>query len=196
MIENNQLVINCVHPQLEFSTVKPVMSEPYINAQLSIETTAPKLEMHQQNIQFTEDSSNCRAEEGLKSVERLLADYADKCMAGANNAAHNIAVEGQRMLHAKKGENVKIEAAKQKIKERPPQTTIKFIPSTKPTITWYQNSVSTNFIKGTQNVNWNVHSRANVEEVTKNSLTVTEVQKAQFSITNAEYIYHTLDERA
>jgi hypothetical protein len=196
MIENNQLRITCVHPRLDFKTVNPVMSEPYTKAELSIKATAPHFDIHSKDITCEIDSSECRAEEGLKSVKRLIADYAEIGIESAKQAAHATAEEGQMMVHAKKGENVAIELAKQKIKEKPHISGIKFIPTSRPSITWNENHIESNFVESKQSIDWNVASRANISEPIKNSLTVTEVQDPYFDIEYVGHMFDKLDQRA
>lgn len=196
MIQCNQLSITTTKAKLDFHTVKPLMSDTYIKSDLEIQKQSAKLNMQSRNIRCEVDSSACRAEEGLKSVFELADDFAAKGMQDAREAAHDLAVRGQEFVHAKPGQNVILDEIKVKVKERPPLTGIKFIPSQRPEITWHENKLDIDFEPLKQNFSWNVHSRANIEVLRKPQLDIFMTEEPSMHIEYVGDMFKKLDTRA
>lgn len=196
VIQFNQLSITTTKAKLDFYTVKPLMSNTFIQGNLDIQKQPATLNMQSKNIRCEVDSSACRAEEGLKTVFELNSDFAAKGMRDAREAAHDLAVRGQEFVHAKPGQNVILDEIKSKVKERPQMMQIKFIPSQRPEITWQENKLDVDFEPLKQNFNWDVHTRANVEELRKPELNIFMTQEPSMHIDYVGDMFNKLDTRA
>jgi hypothetical protein len=196
VIENNVLQIYTTPAKLDISTVKPVMSENYVPAELDIEKTPCYVEMQSRNITCEIDSSACWAEEGHKTVAMLTADYARQGIEAAREYTHKSAVIGQMMVHAGKGENVIKEVAKQEVTGGLCESGIKFIPSQRPTITWNKNELAIDGHPSEYTCNWSTTTWADLQLERKGSVTITEIQKPEIDIEYVGNMFSALDERA
>lgn len=196
MIQFNQLSITTTKAKFDFKTVKPQMSNTFIQGNLDIQKQPAKLNIESKNIRCEIDSSACRAEEGLKTVFQLNDDFAAKGMRDAREATHDLAVRGQEFVHRKPGQNIIVDEAKAKVRERPEPLQITFIPSQRPKITWQENRLNIDFEPVKQNFNWDVHSRANVEEIRKPELDIFMTQEPSMQIEYVGHMFDKLDTRA
>lgn len=196
MIETNVLRIYTIPAKLDISTVRARLSAKYVHAHLDIEKSPCYLDMHSKNIRCEIDSSACRAEEGLKSVDMLTRDFAEDGLEALRKFTHETAVLGQAIVHAGKHENVIKEAAKQKVKGEPCHSGIKFIPSVRPKIIWHENELDIEAHTGKVTCNWDTTTFADVELEQAPSISITEVQKPEIHIEYVGSMFNTLDIRA
>ena len=198
----NVLQITSTFGRLDVSTTKPVMSEPYTPANLRIERSAPAhIEVQNKNITCNIDSTACLADEGHKTISRLTAEYAADGLASAGEYAKSESQIGQWLVHAQKGENVYKEAAKAELSGNVPDTSIKFVPSVRPTITWNLNELHITGVPEQDNYNWSTASRTSESLVQKGSVAITEPVKPSIDIeVNGDFntleLFHSVDVRA
>ncbi|HEX2937541.1 MAG TPA: DUF6470 family protein, partial [Ruminiclostridium sp.] len=135
----NVLQFTSIPAKIDISSVSAKLSSTYIPSKLDIEKTPAELEIHSKNITCDIDSSECMAEEGHKTTDMLIKEYADQGLQSLQEYAHNLAVEGDMLIHAGKGEDVYKELAGQYLEADIQEPGIKFIPSERPKITWNKN---------------------------------------------------------
>lgn len=196
MVENNVLRIYTVPAKLDVSTIKPRLSESYVPSKLDIEKFPSYIDMHSSNITCDVDSSACMAEEGQITISMLTDEFAQEGINSIQKYAHDKAVLGQQMIHARKHENVVKEAAKQMVKGDLCQSGIKFIPSERPTITWYDNELDIDGHPGKITCDWTTTTFADIQVEQAGDIKITEVQKPEIHIEYVGTMYNTLDTRA
>jgi hypothetical protein len=196
VIENNVLQIYTIPAKLDISTVKPLLSEKYVPAELDIGKTPCYVEMQSRNITCEIDSSACFAEEGHKTVAMLTEDYAREGIEAAQAYTHQSAVIGQMFVHSGKGENVINEVAKQKVEGGLCENGIKFIPSQRPAVTWNENELAIDGHPSKYTCNWTTTTLADLQLERKGSVTINEIQKPEIHIDYVGKMFSALDERA
>jgi hypothetical protein len=188
--------------RLDFSTVKPVMSEPYRPAGLRIQQITPAhIETQSRNITCNIDSTACLAEEGHKTTRQLTDEYGEQGVEAVNEYAHKEASLGQWLVHAQKGENVYKEAAESELKGDIPDTGIRFVPSVRPQITWNMNALRITGVPEKDNYRWSTTTWAPASLEREASLTVTEPVKPEIHMDvtgnfNTLRLFQSVDQRA
>lgn len=197
-MQTNVLNITTVPARIDISTTKAMLSASCVKSGLDIEKTPASVDMRSKNITFDQDSSQCWAEEGHMTTAMLVAEYARDGMESVAEYAHSSAVIGQEIVHAQRGENVYREVEKAKRNGDIPNTTIKFIPSVKPVITWNENQLDIDGHPEKDTFNWTTSQFADVRLEREGSISVTETQEPEIHIeyTGDNNTLHLLDQRA
>lgn len=167
--------------RLDVSTVKPLLSEKYVNPKLDVEKTQGTYIIGKKSIKCDIDSTRCRADEGLKTISELTAEYAQNGINQAKEVAHQAAVEGQEMLEAEPGEKVIQEIYRQKAMGSQYDCDLKFIPSQRPEINWVKSETPAEIEPSKYIYNWDVASKTDVQIVRDTSIEVTVAQYPSFS---------------
>lgn len=191
----NVLQFYSIPAKIDISSTQTRLSSRYVPAKLDIEKIPAKLDISTKNITCNIDSSECFAEEGQKSVAMLISDYAQEGLNSIRDYAHSLAVEGQMYIQAEPGEDVLKEVAKAYLSGDTPESTIKFIPSERPKITWNMNEIHIDWRPAKYICNWTVASRPDSQIEQTGQVTITEVQKPElhFVYTGNPDGYHILD---
>lgn len=196
MLEWNCLNITTVKAKIDINTVKPLMSDRYIKADVDRKTNNPHFDIHTKNIECHIDSSACRAQEGLKSESMLMEDFASQGLQDARDCAKKAAYDGQMMLKTFKNSNYKVSEQKQKLKQLPSLTGIRFIPTVRPNITWEENDIHSDYHPLSYDFNWDTHSFADINVVRKNDIDIEVLQKPEIHMEYVGDMFKKLDVRA
>lgn len=196
MLHWNDLNITTVKGRIDINTVKPLMSDRYLKADVDRKTNNPRFDIQSKNIKCDIDSSMCRAQEGLKSESMLMEDFANEGLQAAKEVAKKAAYDGQMMLKTFKNGNYKVSEQKQKLKQLPSLTGIKFIPTVRPTITWEENDIQTYYHPLSYDFNWNTHNFADINVVRKNDIDIEVNPKPEIRFEYVGDMFKKLDVRA
>lgn len=176
------LRMHSVQAKIDMASVSEKLSAHYIPANLDIEKTPAQLNMQSKNITVKVDQSECFAEEGHKTVGRLISDSAAEGIESVKEYAHEAAVEGDMFVQSQKGENVIEEISKTYLSGYTPNSGIKFIPSERPKITWNENEISVDWHPASNDYNWSTSSWADINVEREGSVAVDEVQEQHLYI--------------
>lgn len=167
--------------RLDINTVTPFLTSKYIDAKLDIDKTKGTYILGKKSLTCEIDSTQCRAEEGHKTIRQLTYEYAQNGIENAKEAAHEAASEGQELLEAGPGENVLQEINRAKAMGSEYECGLKFIPSQPPEITWTKDDSQTDIEPSKYIYNWDVASRADIQLERAGSIDVTVAQYPDFS---------------
>jgi hypothetical protein len=195
----NVIQISTTPARIDISTVRPLYDYIHINSQLDIEKTQARLDISSRDIKCDIDSTNCRAEEGLKTTSQLTADYARAGIENAQNVAHEASVEGQEIIHAGPHERAQQEIDKEKvINGQQKEYGLAFIPSQGPQITWEKNEIYMNYQPEQYMYHWNVSTKPDTQMVRSGSVSITMTQQPSitFLYTGDTNTLNSLDQQA
>lgn len=173
------------------------MKDRYIPAQLAISHTPAVLSVESTNIRCVIDSSECFAQEGHKTIGRLVSDEAAQGMDDLRQAVQNATDEVWATLEAPPHADTIREQAMAKAVGSMQDAELTFIPSVRPTISWVPNSLSISFQPRQMHVDWQTTNTPDVQLQQRGSV---RYWMAQYPSIDIEYVGggspHGLDERA
>ena len=141
---------------LDISQPRPSFTIERQKGTLDIETAPARL---------TVDSSACQSEEGHKTITELSAEFAQAGLQSLKNAASDFAETGHEIVQNFHNQrNIIAKLANAKAVPKPAQTTVTFVPSQPPAISFSGSAIQINAVPDKIQLDWNVSTRADIEE--------------------------------